>query len=178
MRAGACAPRSCTLSAPSSKCARLRRTFHFLFPPPSLLPFPPHAAAIRCGAANFYSFIFEKKSENAAARNTHRSTRIAQHNLCNTTRVTWPRRELCLYALHPKAVVVAAHAARVAVRDKQQSNTVRRGSSRCGALTAAPFRCSLAVCTATTASASNIKAWYTVKAATSQPRARTHFTSI
>ena len=82
------APRSCTLSAPSSKCARLRRTFHFLFPPPSLLPFPPHAAASRCGAANFSSFIFEKKSENAAARNTHRSTRIAQHDLCSTTRVT------------------------------------------------------------------------------------------
>ncbi len=31
---------------------------------------------------------------------------------------------LCLYAPHSKAVVVAAHAARIAVRTQQQSSTV------------------------------------------------------
>jgi hypothetical protein len=40
---------------------------------------------------------------------------------------------LCHYAQHPRAFVVAARAARIAVRNKQQSNTVRRGSRRCGA---------------------------------------------
>jgi hypothetical protein len=38
---------------------------------------------------------------------------------------------VCLYAPHPRAVGVAAHAARIAVRNKQQSNTMRRGSRRC-----------------------------------------------
>ncbi len=37
------------------------------------------------------------------------------------------------YVPNARAVVVAAHAARIAVRDKQQSNTVRSGSRRCGA---------------------------------------------
>jgi hypothetical protein len=50
--------------------------FHFLFPPPSLLPFPPHAAASRFGDFYFSSFIFEKKNENAATLNTYRSTRM------------------------------------------------------------------------------------------------------
>ena len=86
------------------KCARLSISLL----PSSILPSPPLAAASRCGAPNFSSFIFEKKSENAATRNTQHATRntqhatrIAQHTLrntfcathfvqkgCNTTRVT------------------------------------------------------------------------------------------
>ena len=38
------------------------------------------------GAPTLSSFTFEKKSENAATRDTHRSTRTAQHELRNATR--------------------------------------------------------------------------------------------
>jgi hypothetical protein len=40
----------------------------------------------RSGAPTLSSFTFEKKSENAATRDTHRSTRTAQHELRNATR--------------------------------------------------------------------------------------------
>jgi hypothetical protein len=46
------------------------RFFISLLPPLSQVPFPPLAAASRCGAPNFSPFIFEKKSKNAATRNT------------------------------------------------------------------------------------------------------------
>ena len=38
------------------------------------------------GAPTLSSFTFEKKSENAVTRDTHRSTRTAQHELRNATR--------------------------------------------------------------------------------------------
>lgn len=40
----------------------------------------------RSGAPTLSSFTFEKKSESAATRDTHRSTRTAQHELRNATR--------------------------------------------------------------------------------------------
>ena len=88
------------LSASSSECARLLSLPPFLPPLVLLLPIPPHAAAGRTCVLPLprlpsVSFLFKKKSENAAksiahrnkqhaSRNTHRATRITQH----ATRIT------------------------------------------------------------------------------------------
>ena len=83
-----------TLSAPPQVSARGCGALSIVTPFPlffhlytsSLLPFPPHAAASRSGAPTVSSFIWKKKSENAATCDTHRSTRTAQHELRNETR--------------------------------------------------------------------------------------------
>jgi len=56
-------------------------------PPPSLLSFPPHAAAGRtCGAPTFSSLFFSKRKATTpqrASRNEHLATRISQRAFCN-----------------------------------------------------------------------------------------------
>jgi hypothetical protein len=53
-----------------------------LFPPPSLLPFPPHAAAIRSGAPTLSSFILKKKAK--TPQNATRNAQQALRKNCNT----------------------------------------------------------------------------------------------
>ena len=81
------------LSASSSECARLLSLPPFLPPLVLLLPIPPHAAAGRTCVLPLprlpsVSFLFKKKSENAAKsiahRNKHRATGIVRHAPRNT----------------------------------------------------------------------------------------------
>ena len=54
---------------------------------------------------------------------------IARESLMYVLQVAWQLTvaALCLCAPHPRAVIVAAQAACIAVRNKHQSNTMRRG---------------------------------------------------
>jgi hypothetical protein len=66
--------------------ARFLFSFFFHLYTPSLLPFPPHAAASRSGAPILSSLFAKRK-----AKTPQHATRIAQHALSNTSCATQTR---------------------------------------------------------------------------------------
>ena len=72
----------------------------------------------------------KQTAENAEQRQPKRV--IAREGLMHVLLVAWQLTVAAVYpyAPHPKAVVIAARAARIEVRNKQQSNPVARGGRR------------------------------------------------
>ncbi len=85
LHAVACAPRSCTLSVPSSKCARLRRAFNFPFSSTLCSSLPSSRCGKSPGRSQLLFFYFRKEKRKRrntqhASLNTHCATRFVQHN--------------------------------------------------------------------------------------------------